>query len=170
MPIRNETLFKWTLYGAAAVLCLTVQAAVLQRLPVWGVIPFIYPLLAVIPATFEGPKSGTVFALVMGVAADLLLPAPLPCLYTLVFPLAGLFAALLAQSVLHSGYLCSLVGTALAFVLTDTVSCLLLWISGAPAWLAGISVMLRETCVSLPLTVPVTALFAAVYQRVHLYD
>lgn len=170
MPIRNETLFKWTLYGAAAVLCFTVQAALLQRITVLGVIPFIYPLPAVILATYEGPKAGTVFALIMGVVTDLLLPAPIPCLYTLVFPLAGLFSALLAQGVLHSGYLCSLAGTALAFVLTDGLSCLLLWIGGSPAWLTGLSVFLRETCVSLPLAIPVTALFAAAHRRVHLYD
>jgi cell shape-determining protein MreD len=170
LPIRNETLFKWTLYGAAAVLCFTVQAMLLQRITVFGVIPFIYPLPAVILATYEGPKAGTVFALVMGVVTDLLLPAPIPCLYTLVFPLAGLFSALLAQGVLHSGYLCSLVGTALAFVLTDSLSCLLLWIGGSPAWLTGLSVFLRETCVSLPVAFPVTALFAAAHRRVHFYD
>ncbi|MBE6995420.1 MAG: hypothetical protein E7429_01615 [Ruminococcaceae bacterium] len=170
MPIRNETLFKWSLYGAAAALCIAVQMALLQRITIWGVIPFVYPLLAVIPATYEGPKAGTVFALVVGVVSDLLLPASLPCLYTLIFPVAGLFSALLAQSVLRSGYLCSLTGSVLAFLLTDGFSCLLLWLKGTPAWAAGGFVLLRETCISLPLAFPVTALFAAVHRRVHFYD
>jgi len=168
--VRNEVLFKWSLYGAAAALCIAVQMALLQRFSIWGVIPFIYPLIAVIPATYEGPKAGTVFALAMGVVSDLLLPAPLPCLYTLLFPAAGLFAALMAQSVLHSGYLCSLAGGFLAFLLTGTFSCLLLWLKSAPAWAAGSFVLLRETCISLPLAFPVTALFAAVHRRVHRYD
>ena len=94
MLARNETIFKWFLYSAAAVLCLTVQSALLQRLTLWGVIPFVCPLLAAIPATWESPAAGTIFSMMVGVACDLLLPAPIPCFYTLVFPLVGLFASL----------------------------------------------------------------------------
>ena len=50
MLARNETIFKWALYAAAAALCFFVQAFVLQRFTVWGVIPFLYPALAAIPA------------------------------------------------------------------------------------------------------------------------
>lgn len=170
MLVRNEILFKWALYGAAAALCLVVQGVVLQRVTIWGVIPFLYPLAAVIPATFEGSAAGTIFALCMGVVTDVLLPAPLPCLYTLVFPIAGLIASLLAQSVLHTGYLCSLISSAIAFGLSGGLYCLLLWAKGAPAWSAGGFVLLRETCVSLPFIFPVTALFGAVHHHVHLYD
>ena len=83
MLARTVTILKWTLYAAAAVLCLFVQGAFLQRVTVWGVIPFLYPLLAAIPATYESPVSGTVFALCVGIFCDLLLPDPIPCLYTL---------------------------------------------------------------------------------------
>ena len=75
MLARNETIFKWFLYSAAAVLCLTVQGAVLQRFTLWGVIPFVCPLLSSIPATWESPAAGTVFSLAVGVTCDLLLPA-----------------------------------------------------------------------------------------------
>ena len=90
MLARNETIFKWFLYAAAAVACLAAQGAVLQRITLWGVIPFLCPLLAAIPATWESPAAGTAFALAVGIACDLLLPAPIPCFYTLIFPLAGL--------------------------------------------------------------------------------
>ena len=98
MLARNETIFKWVLYAAAALLCFFIQGAVLQRITVWGVIPFLYPALAAIPATYEGPVSGTVFALCVGVVCDLLLPASSPCLYTLAFPLAGLCAGIAAAT------------------------------------------------------------------------
>ena len=39
---------------------------------------------------------------------DLALTAPLPCLYTIAFPLTALLAALIARSVLQPGILCSL--------------------------------------------------------------
>ena len=170
MLARNETIFKWALYAAAAALCFFVQAFVLQRFTVWGVIPFLYPALAAIPATYEGPVPGTVFALAMGVVCDLLLPEPLPCFYTLVFPLVGLCASLIAQSWLPAGFLCSLAVTALGFVLTGVFHCFLLWTREKAAWEAGAFVCCRELLVSLPLTIPATLLFSAVHRRTHLDD
>lgn len=170
MLVRNEIIFKWFLYALAAVLCLMVQTAFLQRLHFWGVIPFVYPLLAVIPATRESPAAGTIFALGMGVVCDLLLPGSIPCLYTLTFPLAGLFASLLSQGVLRAGVLCSLVSSAIAFLLTDGFRCLLFWLNNRPAWGTGAFLMLREFCVTAPLVLPVTMLFHRVYLRTHFDD
>ncbi len=170
MLARNETIFKWTLYAAATALCLLVQGALLQRLSVWGVIPFLYPLLAVVPAAYEGPVPGTVFALAVGVVCDLLLPGSFPCFYTLLFPLVGLCAALLSQGLLPAGPLCSLAGTAAAFLMSGLLHGLLLWAAGKPAWGAGAFVTLREFCVTAPLTVPVTLLYRAVFRRTHLDD
>ena len=164
MLARNKLIVKWSLYGAAALACLLVHGALLQRITVWGVIPFLYPLLAAIPATRESPAAGAAFALCVGVVCDLLLPGAVPCLYTLVFPLAGLCAGLLAQSVLPAGYLCSLAGTAAAFLLLDGFRCLLFWAGGQPVWQAGAWLMVREFCVTAPLILPVTALFRAVAQ------
>ena len=170
MLARNETIFKWVLYAAATVLCLVVQGAFFQRFTLFGVIPFIYPLLAAIPAAYEGPVPGTVFALAVGVVCDLILPGPLPCFYTLVFPLVGLCAALLAQNWLPAGFLCSLAVTAAAFFLTGCLTALLLWLRGNSAWGASAFLTLREFCVTAPLTVPATVLYRAVYRRAHRDD
>ena len=158
------------LYILAAMLCLILQGSILQRLTIWGVIPFIYPLLAAIPASYEGPIRGTIFSLCAGIACDLLLPSPIPCLYTLTFPLIGLCASLISQSFLPAGILCSITGCAFAFLLIDSFRCLLLWMSGNAAWRAGFFIMLREFCVTAPLIVPVTLLFRAVYRRTHIDD
>ena len=170
MLARNETIFKWVLYAAATVLCLAVQEMFFQRFTLWGVIPFVYPLLAAIPAAYEGPVPGTIFALAVGVACDLILPSPLPCFYTLVFPVVGLCAALLAQNLLPAGFLCSLAVTAAAFLLTGGFSALLLWLRGNSAWGASAFLTLRELCVTAPLTVPATVLYRAVYRRAHRDD
>ena len=167
MIARNETIFKWSLYAAATALCLLVQGGLLQRLVLWGVIPFLYPLLAAIPATYEGPLAGTVFSLALGLVCDLLLPGPVPCLYTLVFPLVGLCAGLLSQSWLPAGFLCSLVSAAAAFLLTDGFRCLLLWMRGSAAWQAGALLTLREFCVTAPLVIPLTLLYRAVFRKTH---
>ena len=170
MLARNETIFKWTLYAAAALLCVFAQAAVLQRVSIWGVIPFLYPALAAIPATYENPASGTAFALAIGVLCDLLLTAPIPCFYTLVFPLVGLCAGLLSQGAIPAGFGCSLASTAIAFILTGAFHCLLLWFHGKAAWGAGAFVAFRECLVTLPFTLPMTVLFQAVHRRTHLDD
>ena len=94
MLARSATIFKWTLYALAGLVWAAVQGAVLRRFSVFGVLPFLYPLLAAIPATLEGPAPGAVYALVWGVVCDLLLPSSLPCFYTLIFPLVGLAAGL----------------------------------------------------------------------------
>ena len=104
MLARSATIFKWTLYALAGLVWAAVQGAVLRRFSVFGVLPFLYPLLAAIPATLEGPAPGAVYALVWGVVCDLLLPSSLPCFYTLIFPLVGLAAGLLSKSLIPAGY------------------------------------------------------------------
>lgn len=58
MLARNETIFKWCLYGAATFLCFLAQGAVFQRITLWGVIPFLYPVLAAVVGTLEGRWPG----------------------------------------------------------------------------------------------------------------
>ena len=77
---RRELVFKWSLYTMAAVLCLLVQGLFLRRITIWGVMPFLYPFLGVIPASYENSSSGIVFSLCMGVVCDWLLPGSFPCL------------------------------------------------------------------------------------------
>ena len=170
MIARNETTFKWLLYAAATALCLLVQGGLLQRLEFWGVIPFLYPLLAAIPATFEGPLAGSIFSLILGLLCDLLLPGPIPCFYTLVFPLVGLCAGLLSQSWLPAGFLCSAVSAVVAFALTDGFHCLLLWMLGKAAWSTGAMLALREFCIALPFTFLLTPLYRSVFWKTHADD
>ena len=152
MLARSATIIKWVLYALAGLACTVVQAAVLQRFTLWGVIPFLYPLIAALPA------------------CDLLLPSPIPCFYTLIFPLVGLSAGLLSQSLIPAGYLCSAVASLPAYLLTGVFHCIVLWATGHAAWTAGLSVTLRELCVSLPWSLPMAWLFRKVNRRVHIDD
>lgn len=170
MIARNETIFKWSLYAAATALCLLVQGSLLQRLVFWGVTPFLYPLLAAIPATFEGPLAGTIFSLFLGLVCDLLLPGPVPCLYTLLFPLTGLCAGLLSQSWLPAGFFCSCISAAAAFLLHGAFRCLILWMRGTAAWEAGALLTLHEFCIAVPFVIPLTLLYRFVFRRTHLDD
>ena len=46
MLARNETIFKWALYAGATAVFFLLQGGVLQRISLWGVIPFVFPILA----------------------------------------------------------------------------------------------------------------------------
>lgn len=170
MLARNEVIFKWALYAAATALCFLLQGALLQRITVWGVIPFLYPMLAAIPATFEEPAPAGVFALCLGVWCDLLLPEVIPCFYTLIFPVIAICASLLSRGLLPAGLPCSLAVSGIAFVLTDLFRCFLLAMEGHSPWLSGISILLREFLISAPLLIPVTLLYRAVAHKVHTFD
>jgi len=143
---RSEIFFKWLLYSAASLLLLLLQGAVLQRLRLFGVMPFLYPVLAAVLSMCEGALSGTVYSLALGVICDLVLPGPIPCFYTLIFPLAGLCSGLVSRSWLPAGFLCSLVVSFMAFVLTDTFHGLLLVLAGKTAWAAVAMTALCEIC------------------------
>lgn len=170
MLIRSETLFKWMMYALASLLCCMVQGLVLQRLLFFGVFPFLYPALAAVLSTLEGTVPGTVFSLVLGILCDLAMPGPIPCLYTLIFPLAGLVSALIAQSWIKSGILCALVASAFAMVMTDLLQMLILLFQRKEFWPAAPLLMLKETALTLPFVIPVYLLLAAVYRRCHRYD
>lgn len=165
MLARKETIFKWVLYALAALLCFGLQG-ILQHATVWGVLPFLYPLLAVIPATYERQVPGAVFALCIGILTDLLLPGSIPAIYTLVFPLTALISGLIARNLLPSGILCSAACSILAFAALGVFHCIHLSIHGqADAWSVGMFITLREWCVTLPLVIPMTLLFRAVYRK-----
>ena len=134
MIVRNAVLFKWSLYGLAAGLCIVLQEMLFQRLRIWGVMPFLYPLLAVIPATYEGPEFGTAFAIAVGVVCDSLLPGHIPCFYTLTMPLSAWIAGLFSRDLFPAGVLCSYVAAAGAFALHGLARCFFLWAAGRAAW------------------------------------
>ncbi len=167
---RSEFYIKWLLYGAATFLMLLLQGFLLQYLRIFGVMPFLYPALAAVLSMYEGAFGGTVYSLVLGVLCDLTLPGPIPCFYTLVFPVAGLCAGLLSKSWLPAGLPCALAVSVVAFALTGGFHALLLAVSGKAAWAAAASTALRETGATLLFVPVVFLLFRKVYRKCHIDD
>ena len=163
---RNSVIFKWTLYLLAALLCLIAQCFA-QHLRFLGVIPFLYPVLAVVPATMDSPGFGGAFAILMGLLCDWLLPESLPCFYTLSFPVSALIASFISHQLLPAGLLCSYAVSAVAFAVNGFFHCFLLWTWGAASpWALGLSLTAREFFVTVPLLSPLlTLLFRLVSDR-----
>ena len=116
MVARSELILRWSVYGAAGLLVCLVQGLILQRLDLWGVMPFLYPALAAMVAVWEGAvPCGAVYALCLGAACDLALPGGIPCFYTIAFPLAAMLAGLLTRGWLSSNLLSAMAASALGY-------------------------------------------------------
>ena len=82
MQPKSYTVFKWAVYALATLLFFALQGLVLDHVRVWGLTPFLYPILPAVEAMYEGPRRGPVFGLCLGVVCDLLLPAPFSGFFT----------------------------------------------------------------------------------------
>lgn len=155
----RETLFKWTAYALCAAVLLFLRALLLGELTVWGVLPFLPPVILACVASLEESPSAAVFGIAFGAFCDLVFPAPLPCLYTLAFTVSAVLTAILAKSVIQGGFLRALAGTLLTFILLALLNMLALPARGnLPAM---VSLAAREMLVSCLLLV-CYPLFAAI--------
>ena len=168
---RTEIIFKWLLYAAGVLICWILHGVALQFLNIFGVMPFIFPMLAAVIAMYEGPFSGSICALVMGILCDLTISVPIPCFYTLVFPVIGMLAGLIAKNWLPMSFWCAAILSLLAFTLTDSFHFLLLVLKGGGhAAQAAIDLACRETGASMPFLIPVYFVFRRIYEICHVYD
>ena len=122
------------------------------------------PLLPAVLASMEDRLEGFVFALAFGVLCDLALTAPLPCLYTIAFPLTALLAALIARSVLQPGILCSLAVSTAAFVLVDLITAVTL-LAGRSELSAIALRAVQELALSLPLLIVCHPVLAFLHRK-----
>ena len=168
---RTEIIFKWLLYAAGVLICWSLHGVALQFLNIFGVMPFIFPMLAAVIAMYEGPFSGSICALVMGILCDLTISVPIPCFYTLVFPIIGMLAGLIAKNWLPMSFWCAAILSLLSFTLTDSFHFLLLVLKGGGhAAQAAIDLACRETGASMPFLIPVYFVFRRIYEICHVYD
>lgn len=156
---------KWSVYALALALLLFLHAMTTARLRVWGVVPFLPPLLLAVVASMEERLESAVFGLVLGVLCDLALTAPVPWLYTVSFTAAALLVSLIAHSVLQPCFLCSLVSSAVTFALIDLILAAVLLLAGHASLTAILDRALRELLLSLPLLAVCHPLLAFLHRR-----
>lgn len=162
---KSYIVFKWTVYGLATIALFAFQYLVLDQITVWGLTPFLYPMLPAVSASYEGLRRGSVFALVLGVVCDLLVVGPFDGFYTLAFTLAGVIAALIGENLLSPGFLCALVVSVLSLLLTAGLRILFAWLSGGEDFLLMGEIALGETLLTLPAVVVVFPLYRWVHKR-----
>lgn len=163
---QRDMFFKWLYYAGATLLLVLVQSLVLNRICVWGVHPFLPPLIAAITAMLEGPGEGAAFAGVFGLLCDLTTPGIIPCFYTLAFLAAALLAAVIAKRFLSQGFLRAVLCAGLSLLVTDLLHTLLLTFRQGVELTAALSLTGREAAVTVVLSPLVYLLLRSVHNRI----
>lgn len=164
MP-KSYLVLKWTVYSLATLLLFALQYLVLDHIQVWGLTPFLYPMLPAVAASFEGLRRGSTFALAVGVVCDLLLPGPFEGFYAIAFTLTALIAALIAENLLSPGFLCGLAVSAMSLLLTGGLRILVQFLSGGGYLGLMFRMVLIESLITLPALVVVVPLYRLIHDR-----
>jgi len=162
---KSYLVWKWAVYGIATLSLFALQHLLLSHVELWGVTPFLYPMLPAVLASYEGLRRGSVFGLVLGVICDLLIAGPFDGFYTLLFTLIALLSALISENLLSPGLLCGLVVSSMALVATALARIVLELLGGNAYLLLMLRLLALETLLTLPALSVVLPLYRVIHRR-----
>lgn len=162
---KSYIIAKWTVYTLATLLMAALQHLLLDRISLWGVTPFIYPMLPALVASYEGLHRGSKFALVTGILCDLLIAGPFDGFYTVLFTLIGILAALIGENLLSPGWLCGFSVAAMGLGLVIISRLLLHLLSGSLRPLLMGRIALTEIAISLPVLLVALPIYRWIHSR-----
>ena len=156
---KSYVVFKWAVYAAATLLLCALQSMALNQIHALGLTPFLYPMLPALVAMVEGPRRGAVFA------CGLLVPAPFPGFFVLIFPVIAIVSAWVAERLLSKGLLCALIVAALAMLLTGGLRLVVQILSGGRYLGLMARMVVGEGLLTLPALLAALPLYRAIYRR-----
>lgn len=165
MQPKNYLVFKWLIYAIATFFLCILQSMVLSSIRVLGLTPFLYPMLPAVVAMFEGPKQGGVFALIVGLLCDLLLPAPFPGFFTIAFAVGAILSGSIAGWLASRGFACALVVSALGLLVTCAFRLMVQILLGGQYLALMARIALGETLLTLPMTLVALPLYRTIARR-----
>ncbi len=162
---RRDHTIKWLLYALGVFPIWLAETHILNRLPVFGVIPVLLPLAAVGLALWEGALPGAVFGLCVGMVADAAYPG-VPGGMTLGLALMGAVTGAMSQYGVRQTYLGYLLCASSSMAALELIRLAVAIVTrlGEPA--ALLRVALLEAGWSLCFTPVIYLLFRAIYNRV----
>lgn len=146
---KKINLRRLLLYFLYLFLTLVLQNMVLTHVRPLGVCPFVLPAAVVAVGMFEGATWGAVFALVMGVYADMAF-VDTTIGFTLLFPALAFSAGFVAQFFINRRFIGYMIVAAGALLVTSLMQ--MLWVLVSDSWSgAMLATALLQTLWSLPL-------------------
>ena len=164
MP-KTYIIWKWTVYALATLALFALQYLLLNQVVVWGIRPFLYPMLPAVVSSYEGLYRGSVFSLCLGLVCDILLPGPFEGFYTVTFAVIGILSGRIGESALPSGWLCGLLVSALALLLTGGARILVQFFAGDGYLSLMGTIALQEMLLTLPALVVVLPLYRRIFRK-----
>ena len=153
---KSYVVFKWAVYAVATLLLCALQSMALNQIRALGLTPFLYPMLPALVAMFEGPRR---------LACGLLVPAPFPGFFVLIFPVIAIVSAWVAERLLSKGLLCALIVAALAMLLTGGLRLVVQILSGGRYLGLMARMVVGEGLLTLPALLAALPLYRAIYRR-----
>jgi len=162
---KSYIITKWTVYGLATLGLAALQHLVLDHVSLWGVTPFLFPMLCALVASYEGLQRGSKFSLVMGLLCDLIILGPFDGFYTVTFTLIGILAGLIGENLLSPGWLCGFTVSGMSLVLVNVARLLIYLLSGALSPLLMGRIALVEILITLPMLLACLPVYRAIHSR-----
>ena len=162
---KSYIITKWTVYGLATLFLASLQHLLLDHLTIFGVTPFLYPMLCALVGSYEGLQRGSKFALVMGILCDILILGPFDGFYTVTFTLVGILAGLIGENLLSPGWLCGFTVSAMGLALVNIARLLLYFLSGDLRPLLMGRIALTEIIITLPMLIPSLYVYRWIHSR-----
>ena len=161
----GKTFYRWLFYALAAGACLMVQGLILDRLRLWGIHPFLPPVLVAVAAAREERQESLCAAAVFGLVCDLTMSPVIPCFYILTFAAAAFLTGLMAKHLIVPGFFCALAASVLAIVLNGAFHTLFLTYRGVGNFAASAAITGSELLLTLPLMPLVYLLYGPIHRR-----
>jgi len=156
---------KWAVFALGTLALFALQYLLLDRVALWGLRPFLYPMLPAVLSSYEGMRRGSVFSLALGVVCDLLLVGPFDGFFTLIFTVIGVGSGLIGEHLLPPGWLCGLSVSAMALLLTGLCRILVQLFRGGEHLLLMGRIAVVEALLSLPALLVVLPLYRLIHRR-----
>lgn len=148
MITKRDIAVKWTAYGIASLFLILLHTFLLHDVHIWGVVPFLPPLLVGCIAATEQYKSAAIYAICLGFLCDITLSAPFFGICTIALTAGALVSYLLAAQVFPDTFFGRLLSSASALAVFSLFCCVTLLIKGQSLW-PLLYMAFRELSVSL---------------------
>jgi len=162
---RKKHIAKWLFYLLALVPVWFLEAAVLRRMPVFGVFPMLLPLAAVAVAVLEGSAVGTGYGLAVGILCDAVYYGTGGSM-TIGLALVGAAAGLITQYALRQNFFGYILCAGGSLAALDTLRVLRRLLGGTAQLEPLLKIALPEVFWSLLFAPVIYLLFRLVHRRV----
>lgn len=162
---RRDHMQKWLIYALGLLPIWLLDACILPRYPLLGIVPMLLPLAVAAVAVLEGAHAGAGFGLAVGLLWALAYPGNFGS-RVILMTIAGLGAGAVSQYALKQSLAGCLICAAGVLALVDSLRVLRGLVTNAAALPALLQVAVPECLFSLAWTPLVYLLFRFIFRRV----